>query len=65
MTPITGEISLFLELDIKEKRVTISDYSLVDISFEISNISFTPRDFLETILITRTISKDKNLHPLV
>ena len=45
MTPITGEISLFLELDIKEKRVTISDYFLVDISFEISNISFTPKDF--------------------
>jgi hypothetical protein len=40
------------------------DY-LVDNSIEISNISFTPRDFLETILITKTISKDKNLHPLV
>ena len=49
MTPINGEISLFLELDIKEKRVTISDYSLVDISFEISNISFTPKYFLNTL----------------
>ena len=29
MTPFTGGISLFLELDIKENRVTISDYSLV------------------------------------
>ena len=38
---------------------------VVDNSLEISNISFTPRDFLETILITRTISKDKNLHLLV
>jgi hypothetical protein len=45
MTPITGEISLFLELDIKEKRVTISDYSLVDNSFEISNLSYTTQEF--------------------
>ena len=37
----------------------------VDNSFAISKISFKPRDFLETILITRTISKDKNLRPLV
>ena len=42
MTPFTGGISLFLELDIKENRVTISDYSLVDNSIEISNLSLTP-----------------------
>ena len=35
------------------------------IVFKKFNLSFTPRDFLETILITRTILKDKNLHPLV
>jgi hypothetical protein len=32
-----------------KKRVTISDDSIVDNSFEISNIGFTPRDILYTI----------------
>jgi hypothetical protein len=57
MTPITGEISLFLELDFKEKRVTISDYSLVDNSFEISNISLTPKDLIDTHHIMTLIMK--------
>ena len=50
----------------KMRTSSNTDPSLVlEFSIEISNISFTPRDFLETILITRTISKDKNLRPLV
>ena len=57
MTPITGEISLFLELDIKEKRVTISDYSLVEFSIEISNISFTPKYLIDTHHIMTLIMK--------
>ena len=57
MTPFTGGISLFLELDIKENRVTISDYSLVDNSIEISNISFTPKDLIDTHHIMSLIMK--------
>ena len=58
MTPITGEISLFLGLDIKQKKkVTISDYSLVDNSFEISNISLTPRDLINTHQLMTLIMK--------
>ena len=40
-----------------KKRVTISDYSLVDNSIEISNISFTPRDLIDTHHIMTLIMK--------
>jgi hypothetical protein len=34
---------------LQKKRVPISDYSLEENSIEISNTSFTPRDFLNNI----------------
>ena len=57
MTPITGEISLFLELDFKEKRVTISDYSLVDNSIKISNVYISHREFINTYNLIKIIVK--------
>jgi hypothetical protein len=35
-------------LEFKKKRVTISDYSLVEFSIEISNLGFTSREFIES-----------------
>jgi hypothetical protein len=41
-----------------KKRVTISDYPLVDYPFEISNISFTPKDLIDTHHIMTLIIKE-------
>jgi len=48
-------------MDFKQKKVTISDYSFVDNSIEISNISFTQKEFIDTCksieLIIQDVSK--------
>jgi len=47
-----------LSLSLKQKkRVTISDYSFVDNSLEISNISFTPKDLIDAHHIMTLILK--------
>jgi len=40
-----------------KKRVTISDYSLVDNSLEISNISITPKDLIDTHNLVTLVMK--------
>ena len=53
---ILQRIDLSLSL-LQKKRVTISDYSLVDNSIETSNISFTPKDLIDTHHIMTLIMK--------
>jgi hypothetical protein len=55
---ILQRIDLSLSLK-QKKRVTISDYSLVDNSIEISNVSFTPRDFLNTLESIKFINESE------